>query len=74
MHGDKILVSAVGALSDGSTAQGVLDRVCGVVLFCARVVYGLLTTMCWGTQGQADVIFVGRQFQSDPALVWTMAE
>ena len=28
-HGDKILVSAVGALSDGPTAQGVLDRVRG---------------------------------------------
>ncbi|KAH9912684.1 FMN-linked oxidoreductase [Epithele typhae] len=49
-HGDKILVSAVGALGDGRVAQGVLDK------------------------GQADVIFVGRQFQKNPGLVWTMAE
>lgn len=25
-------------------------------------------------KGQADVIFVGRQFQRDPATVWTFAE
>ena len=25
-------------------------------------------------QGQADVVFVGRQFQKDPATIWTFAE
>ena len=27
-HGDKILVSTVGAITDGRTAQSVLDKVC----------------------------------------------
>lgn len=48
--GDKLLVSAVGALGDGHIAQKVLES------------------------GQADVIFVGRQFQKNPGLVWAMAD
>ncbi|TFY68727.1 hypothetical protein EVJ58_g829 [Rhodofomes roseus] len=49
-HGDKILVSAVGLITDGKTAQGVLDK------------------------GQADAVFVGRQFQKNPGTVWQFAE
>ncbi|KAI0714069.1 FMN-linked oxidoreductase [Cerioporus squamosus] len=49
-HGDKILVSTVGAITDGHTAESVLDK------------------------GQADVVFVGRQFQKNPATVWAFAE
>ncbi|KAI0755189.1 FMN-linked oxidoreductase [Daedaleopsis nitida] len=49
-HGDKILVGTVGSITDGQTAQGVLDK------------------------GQADVVFVGRQFQKNPGVVWAFAE
>ncbi|KAI0775531.1 hypothetical protein BD413DRAFT_602773 [Trametes elegans] len=49
-HGDKILVGSVGNITDGKTAQNVLDK------------------------GQADVIFVGRQFQKNPGTVWAFAE
>ncbi|RPD54649.1 FMN-linked oxidoreductase [Lentinus tigrinus ALCF2SS1-7] len=49
-HGDNILVGTVGAITDGHTAQGILDK------------------------GQADVVFVGRQFQKNPATVWAFAE
>ena len=35
---------------------------------------GTYADLCWGTQGQADVIFVGRYFQKNPGLVWTFAE
>ncbi|EMD39897.1 hypothetical protein CERSUDRAFT_150644 [Gelatoporia subvermispora B] len=50
VHGDKIIVSAVGSITDGHIAQGVLDK------------------------GQADVVFVGRQFQKNPGTVWAFAE
>ena len=33
-HGDKILVSAVGSINDGKTAQGILDKVRGGLLMC----------------------------------------
>ncbi|TBU27047.1 FMN-linked oxidoreductase [Dichomitus squalens] len=49
-HGDKILVSTVGAITDGPTAQACLDK------------------------GQADVVFLGRQFQKNPGSVWQFAE
>ncbi|KAI0632054.1 hypothetical protein C8Q77DRAFT_1158732 [Trametes polyzona] len=49
-HGDKILVGTVGNITDGKTAQSVLDK------------------------GQADVVFVGRQFQKNPGTVWAFAE
>ncbi|KAF9816341.1 hypothetical protein IEO21_04094 [Rhodonia placenta] len=49
-HGHRILVATVGAISDGKTAQGVLDK------------------------DQADVVFVARQFQKNPGLVWQFAE
>ncbi|PCH39795.1 FMN-linked oxidoreductase [Wolfiporia cocos MD-104 SS10] len=49
-HGDRILVSSVGAISDGKTAQGVLEK------------------------GQADAVFVARQFQKNPGTVWQFAE
>ncbi|KAJ3568706.1 hypothetical protein NP233_g5542 [Leucocoprinus birnbaumii] len=48
--GDKLVVSAVGALGNGPIAQKVLES------------------------GQADVVFVGRQFQKNPGLVWQMAD
>ncbi|KAG6886943.1 hypothetical protein C0995_003027, partial [Termitomyces sp. Mi166 len=46
----KLVVGCVGAITDGHTAQGVLDK------------------------GQADVIFVGRNFIKNPGTVWTFAE
>lgn len=46
----KLLVGAVGLITDGSTAQGVLDK------------------------GQADAVFVGRQFLKNPSTVWAFAE
>ncbi|KZT09150.1 FMN-linked oxidoreductase [Laetiporus sulphureus 93-53] len=49
-HGDRIRVATVGAVSDGHTAQNVLDK------------------------GQADVVFVARQFQKNPGTVWQFAE
>ncbi|KAH9947611.1 hypothetical protein B0H21DRAFT_323921 [Amylocystis lapponica] len=49
-HGERILVGTVGAITDGKTAQGVLDK------------------------GQADVVFVARQFQKNPGTVWAFAE
>lgn len=50
MLGDKLLVGAVGGVTDGHIAQGILDK------------------------GQADVVFVGRQFQKNPGTVWAFAE
>ncbi|KAI6040870.1 hypothetical protein EDC04DRAFT_2867398 [Pisolithus marmoratus] len=47
--GDRILVGAVGSITNGHIAQEVLDK------------------------GQADAVFVGRQFQKNPASVWAFA-
>ncbi|KAI5996150.1 hypothetical protein EDD15DRAFT_2250703 [Pisolithus albus] len=47
--GDRILVGAVGSISNGHIAQEVLDK------------------------GQADVVFVGRQFMKNPASVWAFS-
>jgi 2,4-dienoyl-CoA reductase-like NADH-dependent reductase (Old Yellow Enzyme family) len=48
--GDKLIVTTVGGITNGKTAQAVLDK------------------------GEADVIFVGRQFQKEPGTVWKFAE
>lgn len=48
--GDRLIVTTVGGISNGKTAQAVLDA------------------------NQADVIFVGRQFQKNPGTVWAFAE
>jgi len=48
--GDKILVTAVGTITNGHIAQEILDK------------------------GQADAVFVGRQFQKNPGTVWAFAE
>jgi len=49
-HGHRLFVASVGAITDGKTAQGVLDK------------------------GQADVVFIARQFQKNPGTVWQFAE
>ncbi|THH32908.1 hypothetical protein EUX98_g1241 [Antrodiella citrinella] len=48
--GHKILVTAVGTITNGHVAQEILDK------------------------GQADAVFVGRQFQKNPGTVWAFAE
>jgi 2,4-dienoyl-CoA reductase-like NADH-dependent reductase (Old Yellow Enzyme family) len=45
-----LVVSAVGLIKDGETAQRILDK------------------------GQADAVFVGRQFQKNPGTVWAFAD
>ncbi|KAI6127523.1 hypothetical protein EDD17DRAFT_1503181 [Pisolithus thermaeus] len=47
--GDRLVVGAVGSITNGHIAQEVLDK------------------------GQADVVFVGRQFLKNPASVWAFA-
>jgi 2,4-dienoyl-CoA reductase-like NADH-dependent reductase (Old Yellow Enzyme family) len=48
--GSKLIVTTVGGITNGDTAQAVLDK------------------------GQADAIFVGRQFQREPGTVLKFAE
>ena len=48
--GDKLVVTTVGHINTGKTAQAVLDK------------------------GQADAVFVGRQFQKEPGTVWKFAD
>ena len=71
-HGDKILVSTVGAITDGPTAQACLDKVRG----CAGNIADDAEAERWSRylQGQADVVFLGRQFQKNPGSVWQFAE
>ncbi len=74
-HGDKIIVGTVGAITDGKTAQGCLDKV--RIKFnrqSACPVTAEMTLMSCASQGQADVVMAGRAFQKNPGLVWQFAE
>ncbi|PIL23686.1 hypothetical protein GSI_13435 [Ganoderma sinense ZZ0214-1] len=73
--GHKILVSAVGNITDGKMAQGILDKdLRRPETLTQDVKEGSGSTQDVAIMGQSDIIFVGRLFQKNPGLVWQFAD